>query len=61
MLMSHVSTMISTYASTDMIVATAGSGGKPQGEEDPLQNPNNIAILKVSMQCILLCMCAWPL
>ena len=45
MLMSHVSTLISTYESTDMIIATGGI--KPQGEEDPMQNPKNIAILKV--------------
>ena len=45
MLMSHVSTLISTYESTDMIIATGGV--KSQVEEDPLQNPKNIAILKV--------------
>ena len=45
MLMSHVSTLISTYESTDMILVPGGV--KPQVEEDPLQNPKNIAILKV--------------
>lgn len=47
MLMSHVSTLISTYESTDMIVAAVPGGIKSQAEEDPLQNPKNIAILKV--------------
>ena len=53
MLMSHVSTLISTYESTDMIIATGGF--KPQGEEDPLQNPKNIAILKVIVLCLYVC------
>lgn len=56
MLMSHVSTLISTYESTDMIIATGGF--KPQGEEDPLQNPKNIAILKVIVLCTCVGVCA---
>ena len=55
MLMSHVSTLISTYESTDMIIATGGI--KPQGEEDPMQNPKNIAILKVIALCVHIYMC----
>ena len=53
MLMSHVSTMISTYASTDMILVATGV--KPQGDEDPLQNPKNIAILKVTINVCVFC------
>ena len=53
MLMSHVSTLISTYESTDMIIA--GGGVKPQVEEDPLQNPKNIAILKVILLLCTVC------
>ena len=62
MLMSHVSTLISTYESTDMIVAAANAGGlKPQIDEDPLQNPKNVAILKVwlSNMCVYVYVCVY--
>ena len=58
-LMSHVSTLISTYESTDMIVATGGV--KPQIEEDPLHNPKNVATLKVITYYDIYCTCVSPM
>ena len=49
MLMSHVSTMISTYESTEMLVG--GAGRTAENMPDPTQ-PNDNPILKV---CSVLC------